>query len=209
MSTQRLGIFGGAFDPPHVGHLFIANAVASQAKLDRVLFEPVGNPAHRTASAPASARKAMVMLAIQDNPILALDDTALLQTGPVFTADTMPLLRNRYPDAQLCFIAGADSLLDTPWRRLDEVARALHCFYVVSREGADPKRLEPTLASLPEQLAKRFVLLQLPLVDVSASVIRTRIERGQPIRYLVPDAVAQYIEEHRLYGEKSQVEESP
>ncbi len=199
MDAQRLGIFGGAFDPPHLGHLFIANAVAAQAKLDRILFLPVGDPAHRAASAPASARKAMVALAIEGNEAFALDDTALIQQGPVFTADTMPLLRARYPGAQLCFIAGADSLADTPWQRLDEVARVVHCFYVVSREGADPKRIGPTLASLPPELAQRFTLLQLPLVDVSATVIRARIKCGQPVRYLVPDTVAHYIQEHALY----------
>jgi nicotinate-nucleotide adenylyltransferase len=199
MSDRRLGVLGGAFDPIHVGHLFVASAVAAQAGLDRVLFVPVGDPAHRKASAPARDRKAMVALAIADDARFVLDDTALRQDGPVYTADTMPLLRRAYPDAEFCFIAGADSLVDTPWRRLDEVVQALHRFYVVAREGTDPSRLAPTLATLPAELAQRFELLHLPLVDVSATIVRARVASGQPIRYLVPDAVVDYIQRKSLY----------
>ncbi len=126
----------------------------------------------------------MVALAIADDERFSLDDTALRQDGPVYTADTMPLLRAAYPQAEFCFIAGADSLIDTPWRRLDEVASALHRFYVVAREGADPSRLTPTLATLSPELGERFELLRLPLVDVSATVIRRRVAQGLPIRYL-------------------------
>jgi nicotinate-nucleotide adenylyltransferase len=196
---ERLGIFGGAFDPIHVGHLFVASAVAAEAGLDRVLFMPVGEPAHRSAVASPGARRAMVELAIHDEPRFALDETALRQTGPVYTADTMPLVRAAHPGAALCFIAGADSLVDTPWRRLDEVARELSAFYVVAREGSHQARLAPTLATLPAHLAERFVVLNLPLVDVSATIIRARVAEGKPIRYLVPDAVADYIATTKLY----------
>ena len=203
MSALRLGVFGGAFDPVHIGHLFVASAVAAYAALDRVLFVPVGDPAHRSPSAPAADRAAMVALAIADDERFSLDDTALRQSGPVYTADTMPLLRAAYPLAEFCFIAGADSLIDTPWHRLDEVAAALHRFYVVAREGADPHRLTPTLATLPPDLAQRFELLQLPLVDVSATVVRSRVAQGQPIRYLVPDRVMDYIQRKSLYANDS------
>ncbi len=196
---ERLGIFGGAFDPIHIGHLFVASAVAAQEGLDRVLFMPVGDPAHRTAVAPVADRRTMVGLAIRDNPVFALDETALRQAGPVYTADTMPLVRAAYPDAALCFIAGADSLVDTPWRRLDEVVRELRTFYVVAREGTQPDRLKPVLATLPADLAERFVMLNLPLVDVSASIVRTRVAQAKPIRYLVPDAVADHIAAAKLY----------
>ncbi len=196
---QRLGIFGGAFDPIHVGHLFVASAVAAEAHLDRVLFQPVGDPAHRSAVAPSEDRRAMVLLAIRTDERFMLDETALRQPGPVYTADTMPLLRKAHPDALFHFIAGADSLIDTPWRRLDEVVRELHRFIVVAREGSDERRLAPTLASLPPELARRFSFLNLPLVDISASAIRARVAARQPIRYLVADAVADYIARTHLY----------
>ncbi len=197
----RLGIFGGTFDPIHNGHLFIAQAVAHEARLDRVLFLPVGDPAHRTAVAHAADRQVMVELAIAGNDAFALDDTALVQPGPVYTADTMPLLRAAYPNAALCFIAGADSLVDTPWRRFDEVLSHLETFYVALREGTDIRRLEPAFAGLPPDLARRCTVLNLPLVDVSSTVIRKRVRAGQPIRYLVPDAVLTYINRQGLYRE--------
>ena len=199
MKTDRVGIFGGAFDPIHIGHLFVASAVANEAGLDRVLFLPVGDPAHRDVHASAQDRQEMVTLAIKGDALFALDETAIRQTGPVYTADTMPLLRRAYPNAELHFIAGADSLVDTPWRRLDEVVRELQRFYVVAREGTDASRLTPTLATLPDDLARRFVLINLPLVDVSSTVIRDRVAQGKPIRYLVPDPVAGYIERTSLY----------
>jgi nicotinate-nucleotide adenylyltransferase len=197
--SKRLGIFGGAFDPIHIGHLFVASAVAAQGGLDRVLFLPVGDPVHRTVHASAEHRREMVVLAIKQDARFALDETALHQPGPVYTADTMPLLRHAYPDAEFHFIAGADSLVDTPWRRLDEVARELLRFHVVAREGTDASRLAPTLATLSADLAQRFELVNLPLVDVSSTIIRERVAQGKPIRYLVPDPVAKFIEEKALY----------
>ena len=199
MKRDRLGILGGAFDPIHFGHLFVASAIASEAGLDRVLFLLVGDPAHRTVHASAQDRREMVALAIKGDARFSLDETAFRQPGPVYTADTMPLLRRAYPSADFHFIAGADSLVDTPWRRLDEVVRELEQFHVVAREGTDVSRLTPTLATLPGDLARRFVLVSLPLVDVSSTAIRQRVEQGRPIRYLVPDPVAQYIERTSLY----------
>jgi len=199
MKAERIGIFGGSFDPIHTGHLFVASAVASEAGLDRVLFLPVGDPAHRTVHAPPRDRRDMVALAIEGDSRFALDETAIRQAGPVYTADTIPLLRQAYPNAEFYFLAGADSLVDSPWRRLDEVVRDLQRFFVVAREGTDASRLTPTLATLPDDLARRFVLLNLPLVDVSSTVIRERVAQGKPIRYLVPDPVARYIEDTSLY----------
>ena len=199
MLGERLGIFGGAFDPIHVGHLFVANAVAAEAGLDRVLFMPVGDPAHRPVFASPEDRQAMVAAAIAGNAKFALDETACRQPGPVYTADTMPLLRAAHPDAELHFIAGADSLVDTPWRRLDEVVRELRTFYVVAREGVSDDRLEHIRASLPPDLARRFAFLNLPLVDVSASAIRARVAAGKPIQYLVPTPVLDYITKAGLY----------
>jgi nicotinate-nucleotide adenylyltransferase len=199
---EQLGILGGTFDPIHFGHLFIAEAVMTLAGLDRVLFLPVGDPAHRRAHAGAADRVAMVLEAIADNPKFILDETAVRQRGPVYTADTMPLLRSAYPGADLSFIAGADSLVDSPWRRLDEVAAAVRAFYVAAREGTPRTQVEPALSSLPPDLAGRFHFVQLPLVDVSSTAIRGRVAAAQPIRYLVPGAVERYIQAKGLYKQR-------
>jgi nicotinate-nucleotide adenylyltransferase len=196
---MRTGILGGTFDPVHFGHLFIAEAVRARARLNRVLFLPVGEPAHRGVYAPAAHRKAMVALAIAGNPKFELDDAALTQAGPVYTADTLPLLRKKYPRDEFHFIAGLDSLTVSTWRRLDEVAAALAAFYVVRREGSRAQDISAIIAHLPADLQTRFVIIDLPLVDVSATAIRERAKAGEPIRYLTPDAVVRYIESEKLY----------
>jgi nicotinate-nucleotide adenylyltransferase len=199
VAARRTGVLGGTFDPIHYGHLFIAEAVRSHAQLDRVLFVPVGEPAHRAVHASAADRGAMVELAIAGNAAFALDTTALQQPGPVYTADTLALMHERHPHDELHFIAGVDSLTVSRWRRLDEVADQLARFYVVRREGARTSDIADVIGDLSPALQARFVVLDLPLVDISASVIRERAQAGQTIRYLTPDEVARYIEEKRLY----------
>jgi nicotinate-nucleotide adenylyltransferase len=199
VSARRTGLLGGTFDPIHYGHLFIADAVRAHAKLDRVLFLPVGDPAHRPVHSSAADRLEMVRLAIAGNDAFDVDTTALEQTGPVYTADTLALLRRKLPADELHFIAGVDSLTVSRWRRLDEVAAALARFYVVRREGARAEDVAGIIGDLPPKLRERFVVLDLPLVDVSASVIRERVSAGLPIRYLTPDSVVRLIEGCGLY----------
>jgi nicotinate-nucleotide adenylyltransferase len=204
VSAVRTGVLGGTFDPIHFGHLFIAEAVCVRAALDRVLFLPVGDPAHRGVHSGAADRKAMVELAIAGNAKFAVDDTALEQAGPVYTADTLHLLRAKLTQDELYFIAGADALTASRWRRLDEVAAAVARFYVVRREGSFPEEMASVLGDLPEELYQRFEVLDLPLVDISSSVIRERVAAEQPIRYLTPDAVVSYIESKALYRKEDE-----
>ncbi|MDQ6780243.1 MAG: nicotinate-nucleotide adenylyltransferase [Candidatus Eremiobacteraeota bacterium] len=201
MSAHKVGVFGGSFDPIHVGHLYIANAIATQRQLDRVLFLPVGSPAHRSTHAPATDRSAMVQLAIAGNDRFALDDTALRQEGPVYTADTLPLLRARYAAQRLSFIAGSDSLVNSPWRRFEEVLEALDRFYVVVRAQAPADAIAALVDAQPPHLAARIEIVQLPLVHISASTIRADIAAARSVRYLVPDPVIAYIAEHKLYSD--------
>lgn len=199
MSGERIGLFGGTFDPIHIGHLHLAQAVADVAQLDRVLFMPVASPAHRETHASAEHRTAMTRLAIARNSRFELDETALEQPAPAYTADTLVLLRKKRPADRFCFIAGIDSLVRSKWRRLDEVAAALEKFYVARRHGAEPAELEPVLADLTPDLRSRFELVDVSLMDVSSTDIRALVEAGRSIRYLVPDAVAGYIADASLY----------
>jgi nicotinate-nucleotide adenylyltransferase len=199
VSRRRTGVFGGTFDPIHVGHLHVADAVADAASLDVVLFVPIAAPAHRETHAPAEARKAMTGLAIAGNPKFVLDTTGLQQAAPGYTADTLALLRSKLPDDDFYFIAGIDSLVRSRWRRLPEVAQALAKFYVASREGVSDGELEAVLADLQPELAARFERVDVALVDVSSTAIRRLIAQGRSIRYLVPDAVRDYIAKNALY----------
>ena len=199
MAARRIGVLGGTFDPIHYGHLFIAEAVRSHARLERVLFAPVGEPAHRAVHAGPTERAAMVERAIAGNAGFALDRTALEQPGPVYTADTLALMHERYPGDELHFIAGVDSLTVSRWRRLDEVAERLARFYIVRREGASTSDVAGIIGDLTPAMQARFVVLDLPLVDISASVIRDRVKASEPIRYLTPDDVARFIQEKGLY----------
>lgn len=199
MSGLRTGIFGGAFDPVHNGHVIMAEAARKAAGLDRVLFLPGGDPAHRQVHASAADRRAMVELAIRSNPRFALDDTALSQPGPVYTADTLQLLRSKYPHDELSFIAGADSLSRSVWRRLDEVAAALHRFYVVAREGVAAEEVARVVATVPPELRAKFQILGIPPVAISGTDLRARVAQGLSIDAFVAPPVAQYIERHELY----------
>jgi nicotinate-nucleotide adenylyltransferase len=199
-APRRTGILGGTFDPVHNGHLAIARGALDAALLDRVLFMPVGAPAHRATYATPSDRAEMVRLALEaEDPRLQFDATALDQPGPAYTADTLALAHAKYPHDVLFFIAGADSLAHSVWRRLDEVARALERFYVVPRRGSTWRDVEKVSGALDPVLRARFAPLDIAIPEISSSEIRARIAAGQPIDGLVPVQIERYIERRRLY----------
>ena len=199
MSGKRTGVFGGAFDPIHLGHLHLAQAAAEAGALERVLFVPIAAPAHRDTHAGADHRRAMTELAIAGNPRFQLDETGLHQPAPAYTADTLALMRKRYPDDRFFFIAGIDALTRSKWRRLDEVAAALERFYVGARSGVDASELAPVIGDVPPELRGRFEPFEVSLMDVSSTAIRALVAKRKSIRYLVPDAVMRYVEENGLY----------
>ncbi|TAM75258.1 nicotinate (nicotinamide) nucleotide adenylyltransferase [bacterium] len=194
----KLGILGGTFDPIHFAHLYVAEAARTAVPLDCVLFTPTGSYRHRSEEpeAPMAARVEMLTLAIASNPAFRIEDADLTGTG--YTADLIPRLRAKYPHDELYFIAGADSLASSPWRRLDEVFAALDGFVVATRAGID--------APLPPEIESHVSRLEIPQLFTSASRIRALAREGHPTRYLVPDEVAAYIVAHRLYGARSGAE---
>jgi nicotinate-nucleotide adenylyltransferase len=192
---RRIGVFGGTFDPPHLGHLVLAEWAWARLRLDRVLLVPAGAPPHKLArrlSEPAH-RLAMARLAVRGNPALAVADLEARRAGPSFTVDTLGALRARHPGARLFLLMGADSLADFPtWREPERIAR-LATLVVAAR----PRRGATRRARLPR--GARVVHLDNPLVDISSSALRARARARRPLRYLVPDAVAAYIERQGLY----------
>jgi nicotinate-nucleotide adenylyltransferase len=184
------GVFGGSFDPVHHGHLIAADRAAEALGLDTVLFVPCAAQPLKAHGPVATTRQRqeMVQLAIQAHPRFALEGFELNRAAPSFTVDTLRFLRARWPDDRLVLILGADAAADLPrWRAADEVARLAE-IAVLTRPGA------------PE-VSSAFVkhLVATPAIEISASDIRARCLAGKSIRYLVPEAVAAYIERHRLY----------
>jgi nicotinate-nucleotide adenylyltransferase len=198
---MKLGLLGGTFDPPHHGHLRLAQAALDQLQLDQVLFAPAGvQPLRQTERhTPPEQRARMVELTIADRPRCALSRLDLDRPGPHYTVDLLALAQQQFPKAALWFILGEDSLCDLlRWR---EPARliALARLAVLRRAGAKPDWA--TLDAVLPDLRSRLDWLDHAAIDLSAQSIRQRVKDGLPIDHLVPTAVAAYIAEHHLYDE--------
>ena len=199
---MRLGLLGGAFDPVHNGHLFLAEAAREALGLDRVLFIPSGRSPHRAGGivASAAARLAMLEAALADNPAFALETADLDADATGRTADLLPRLRERYPGAAFTFITGADSLARARWERLDEVFAGLDAFAIAPRGDVDADELAAALAPLATTARGKLVHLDQPRIGASSSAIRERLAVGRSVRYLVPQAVHHYLITRRPYG---------
>ena len=200
---MSLGILGGTFDPIHHGHLIVAQAVAEQLHLDQVLFVPAGQPwmkQDQTLS-PAPHRRAMVELATRSDPGFLLCALELERPGDTYTVDTLEALRAEPGrDDDLFFIIGADALeLFPQWKDPERILQ-LATLAVVPRPGYGDTAVEVVKRAVPGG-AGRIVLVNAPLIEVSATGIRQRVAAGLWVRHLVPDAVAEYIEGHGLYQE--------
>lgn len=190
---MRLGVYGGAFDPPHLGHLVAASDACDVLRLDRLLWIPSAVHPLKAVRTAAALRLEMVRAAIAGDPRFGADDLELRRTGPSYTVDTLRELRAREPRATLVFLTGADNLADLPrWREPDEIAR-LATLAVVSRAGE----------TVPAGGPYPAVAVPVTRVDVSSTEVRRRVAAGQSIRYLVPEAVRAVIERERLYRDPS------
>ena len=195
----RIGILGGTFSPPHVGHLACAQAALSQLGLDRLLLMPVARPPHKQAVEDPGAdhRLAMCRLAAAGDERIGVSELEVDRGGPSYTIDTLRALHEASPHDELTFVAGGDMAASLPgWREPEEVLR-LARFAVAEREGAGRAEVERALAGLDGR--DQVVFFDMPRIDVSSSAIRRAIAAGRPVRDLVPDAVARYIDEHGLY----------
>ena len=198
---MKLGIFGGTFDPIHNAHLFVAESARVLENLDRVLFVPTSNQHYRAhAQAAAEHRCAMILGAIANNPSFKLEDADLRADASGYTADLLPRLRAKFPDAQFTFIIGADSLANSTWQRFDEVLESLERFVIAPRSGVRADALARILAVVPKHLRERVDTLNMPEIPESATIVRTLLSQGRSVRYLVPEPVWQYIVSQKLYG---------
>lgn len=204
---MRLGLFGGTFDPVHHAHLFVAESTRISLGLDRILFLPTLGTHYRVPPlASLEDRLAMLRLAIAPNPHFALDLIDTEEAASGYTADLLPRIAARHPASSLTFIAGADSVLESTWTRFDEVLGSLETFVVAPRASEPPDALERWRAELPPQQRMKVRILDAPALVIAATVVRGEITRGAGIRYLVPDAVAAYLDAYRPYDEEPEPE---
>jgi nicotinate-nucleotide adenylyltransferase len=197
---MKVGILGGTFDPVHLGHLAAAKEVKAGLRLDEVLFVPAGRPWLKGDAGVLGAehRLAMLRLALGGRPDFKIDTIELDRPGPTYTVDTLAKLRRHSPDDELFFIIGADNLAQLPrWRESERII-SLCRLVVVPRVGCPPPDIDRLEADIPG-LKQRLVILDKPLIDISASMIRERVRQGLPIDNLVPEALAGYIKEKGLY----------
>jgi nicotinate-nucleotide adenylyltransferase len=194
VTARRIGVMGGTFDPCHHGHLVAASEVASTFALDEVVFVPTGQPWQKTDSdvSPAEDRYLMTVIATASNPMFSVSRVDIDRAGPTYTIDTLHDLREVHGAAsELFFITGADALEQIlGWHRSDELFSLAH-FVGVTRPGhslEDP--------GFPDGVVS---LVEVPAMAISSTDCRARVAAGQPVWYLVPDGVVQYISKRRLY----------
>jgi nicotinate-nucleotide adenylyltransferase len=196
----RIGIYGGVFNPPHHGHLIAAQEAHSQLGLDVVVWVPVGDAPHRAVEQDpgAEARFQMVELATAADERFSVSRIEVDREGPSYTVDTLRELRERGPDDELFLILGGDQAAALPsWHEPAEVME-LATIAVFERATTSFNSIGITLARLPGR--EKLRLLQMPRIDISSTMVRRRAAAGKPIRYLVPDKVANFIGAQSLYG---------
>ena len=196
----RVGILGGTFNPPHLAHLVCATEAAAQLPLDRVLLTPVAGPPHKQTELDPGpdVRLELCRLAAAGDELLEVCDLEVRRGGTSYTVDTLRELHARAPEDELTFIVGGDIALGLPSWREPEAVLSLARLAVAERAGAARRDIAERLrASFPDAPAPVF--FDMPALDISSSQIRQRVARGRPIRYLVPDPVAERIARGRLY----------
>lgn len=186
ISSEKIGLFGGSFDPIHHGHLILARDAMESLGLDRVIFIPVNVSPHKLAHPPVAARLRceMVAVAIAGESRFSMDSCEAEREGPSFAVDTVRLMRRRFPQAELFYFIGEDNVSSLhTWREIDELKK-LASFVVLARGNLQPVEGFPVISRN---------------IDISSTDIRNRIARGLPVRYLLPDAVCAILTRHQLY----------
>ncbi|MFC4613147.1 nicotinate-nucleotide adenylyltransferase [Cellulomonas algicola] len=193
----RLGVMGGTFDPVHHGHLVAASEVADRFDLDEVVFVPTGQPTFKQEQdvTVAEHRYLMTVIATASNPRFTVSRVDIERPGLTYTVDTLRDLKTLRPDADLFFITGADAIEQIlTWKDAEELFATAH-FVAVTRPGHTL-----SVDGLP---ADRVSIQEIPALAISSTDVRARARAGQPVWYLVPDGVVQYIAKHRLYRGQS------
>lgn len=192
-NKRRLAIMGGTFDPIHYGHLVAAEGARHEFNLEKVIFIPAGQPPHKKGRRITDShyRLEMTRHAVSSNSHFEVSDIEVERTGPSYTIDTVIAVKELYPQHQVFFITGADAVLEIlTWNRVEELLSRCS-FIAATRPGYRLESLEHTL--------KNIVTMEVPALAISSTDIRHRVKDGRPIKYLLPEAVENYIKEMGLY----------
>lgn len=199
---MRLGILGGTFNPPHLGHLVCAQEAHDQLALDRVVLMPAARPPHKKVAADpgAEVRYDLCRRAVAGDERFDVSRLELDRPGQSWTVDTLRTLRDEHPQDDLIFIVGGDMARSLPTWREPEAVLELATLAVAERAGSEREDIRGELRGLDAATRERVRFFDMPRIDVSSSQVRERVATGRPIRYLVPDAVAEAIAEHGWYA---------
>lgn len=192
---MRLGLFGGRFDPVHVGHLMVAQNALEVLGLDELWFIPAKTPPHKDAAATAEARYEMLLLATNAHPRFRVSRLEIERTGASYTFDTVAEVRAQMPDAELFFITGVDAYAQiATWHRARELVSNVSMVAL--------GRPDYSLENLDPYFRERVRVLETPLWEVSSTDIRRRLARRESVRYLVPESVERYLAKNPLYHQQ-------
>jgi nicotinate-nucleotide adenylyltransferase len=200
----RLGILGGTFNPPHLGHLVCAQEAYVQLRLDQVMLIPTRVPPHKPVDEEPGAehRLELCRAAAAEDDRLSVSDLEVRRQGPSYTVDTLEALKSLAPDTELFFILGGDVAAGLPKWHEPERVLSLATLAVARRRGTSQASVTQALKQL--QGGERARFFPMPRIGLSSTMVRDRVRDGQPIKYIVPDAVAGYIKKHGLYGGPAQ-----
>ena len=198
---MRIGILGGTFNPPHVGHLICAQEAHAQLALDRVVLMPAARPPHKPVAADpgAEARHELCRLAVGADERFEVSRLELDRAGRSYTVDTLKALHDQHPQDDLTFIVGGDMARSLSTWREPAAVLELATLAVAERAGSEREDIRGELRGLGGATAERVRFFDMPRIDVSSSLVRERVATGRPIRYLVPDAVAAAIDRNGWY----------
>ena len=199
---MRIGIFGGTFDPPHLGHLILASESQCQLNLDRLLFVLTSSPPHkiRQSVTPIELRIRMLQAALDDNPLFEFSRVDIDRPGPHYAVDTVNVIRSQFPGSEVIYLMGGDSLRNLPeWHKPRELVYAVDNLGVMRRPGhrINWSNLEKNIPGISEKVW----FVDAPLLEISSSEIRKRVADHCAFRYYVPDNVYKFITETGLYLE--------
>lgn len=192
---MKIGLFGGTFDPIHIGHLIIAETVKDTLKLDKIIFIPAANPPHKLGKRITDSRHrlSMIQMAIVDHKDFQLSEIEIAHKSSSYSTETVQLFLDLYPSDELLFLIGGDSLKELhTWHEPDRLLKMIK-IVVVQRPGINLKKVSSCFLD-------QVIFVDAPLIGISSSNIRQNILEQRSIRYLVPDSVADYIHENKLYN---------